>query len=131
MNEEIFLHPSRENVKSFLSKLNDQELKELIFEVKPNFNIGYPGDVDNDLPPEPLHSDYKLTLTHCGEQKICVIKVIRDVLGAGLLESKKLAESCPSLIISGISFNRALEIQDLFDQAGAGSLIESSSSNTY
>ena len=47
-------------------------------------------------------STFAVHLAAAGEQKIAVIKVIKEVLGLGLKEAKDLVDSAPALIKDGV-----------------------------
>jgi large subunit ribosomal protein L7/L12 len=51
--------------------------------------------------------------------KMSVIKVVRDVMGLGLKESKDLVEAAPKVIKEGVSKEEALELQSKLTAAGA------------
>ncbi len=60
-----------------------------------------------------------VTLVSCGSKKIEVIKIIREVTGLGLKESKDLAEQTPSMIKFGLSVADAEALQKRLAAAGA------------
>ena len=47
-------------------------------------------------------SEFDVELTAVGEQKIAVIKVVKEVLALGLSESKTLVESAPAMLKTGV-----------------------------
>jgi large subunit ribosomal protein L7/L12 len=51
--------------------------------------------------------------------KMSVIKVVREVMGLGLKESKDLVESAPKAIKEAVSKEEALELQTKLTAAGA------------
>ena len=58
-------------------------------------------------------------LTSFGEAKTGVIKVVKEVTGLGLVESKGLVDNCPSPIKENISVEEAEEIKQKLLAAGA------------
>lgn len=48
-----------------------------------------------------------IELTEIGQQKIGVIKVVKEVLGLGLKEAKDLVEKAPTIIKAGVKFEEA------------------------
>ncbi|MFH0859045.1 MAG: 50S ribosomal protein L7/L12 [Patescibacteria group bacterium] len=67
-------------------------------------------------------SAYNITLTAVGDKKIEVIKVVRDVMGKGLAESKALVDAAatgPQVIKEGVKKEEATEIKTKFEAAGA------------
>ena len=53
------------------------------------------------------------------DKKIGIIKVIREISGVGLKESKDLAEAAPKVIRSGVSRSEADDFKSRLEQAGA------------
>ena len=47
-------------------------------------------------------SEFDVELTAVGEQKIAVIKVVKEVLALGLSESKTMVESAPVMMKTGV-----------------------------
>lgn len=54
-----------------------------------------------DVTPE--HTEFALTLTEAGANKINVIKAVRDLLGLGLKEAKDLVDNAPRVLKEGLS----------------------------
>jgi large subunit ribosomal protein L7/L12 len=63
-------------------------------------------------------SSFNVELTAMGEQKIAVIKVVKEVLGLGLKEAKELVESAPAMIKEGLKKEEAEEIKKKIEEAG-------------
>lgn len=53
------------------------------------------------------------------DKKMSVIKVVRDVMGLGLKESKDLVEAAPKTIKESVSKEEALDLQTKLTAAGA------------
>jgi large subunit ribosomal protein L7/L12 len=64
-------------------------------------------------------TDFTVTLTDIGTNKINVIKVVREVTSLGLKEAKDLVESAPKPIKEGIPKDEAAAIQKKFEEVGA------------
>ena len=64
-------------------------------------------------------TDFTVTLTDVGSNKINVIKVVREVTSLGLKEAKDLVESAPKPIKEGIPKDEAAAIQKKFQEVGA------------
>jgi len=64
-------------------------------------------------------TDFTITLTDIGTNKINVIKVVREVTSLGLKEAKDLVESAPKPIKEGIPKDEAAAIQKKFEEVGA------------
>ena len=73
----------------------------------------------SELAPILKKSEYEVVLKEIGEQKMTVIKAIKDILGLGLKESKELVDAAPKTVKAGISNEEADEIEKKLKEAGA------------
>ncbi len=64
-------------------------------------------------------TEFTVTLTEIGGNKINVIKVVREVTSLGLKEAKDLVESAPKAIKEGIPKEEAAAIKKKFEEVGA------------
>jgi len=64
-------------------------------------------------------TEFNVTLTEVGADKIKVIKVVREVTSLGLKEAKDLVESAPKPIKEGVSKDEAASIKKKFEEVGA------------
>jgi large subunit ribosomal protein L7/L12 len=64
-------------------------------------------------------TEFTVTLTEVGSNKINVIKVVREVTSLGLKEAKDLVESAPKPIKEGVTKDEAAAIQKKFEEVGA------------
>ena len=64
-------------------------------------------------------TEFNVTLTETGTDKIKVIKVVREVTSLGLKEAKDLVESAPKPIKEGVPKEEAEAIKKKFDEVGA------------
>jgi large subunit ribosomal protein L7/L12 len=64
-------------------------------------------------------TEFTVTLTDIGSNKINVIKVVREVTSLGLKEAKDLVESAPKAIKEGVNKDEAAAIKKKFEDAGA------------
>jgi large subunit ribosomal protein L7/L12 len=64
-------------------------------------------------------TEFNVTLTETGADKIKVIKVVREVTSLGLKEAKDLVESAPKPIKEGVSKDEAAAIKKKFEEVGA------------
>ena len=64
-------------------------------------------------------TEFNVTLTEAGGDKIKVIKVVREVTSLGLKEAKDLVESAPKPIKEGVPKDEAEAIKKKFDEVGA------------
>jgi large subunit ribosomal protein L7/L12 len=64
-------------------------------------------------------TEFTVTLTEIGGNKINVIKVVREVTSLGLKEAKDLVESAPKAIKEAIPKGEAEAIKKKFEEVGA------------
>jgi large subunit ribosomal protein L7/L12 len=64
-------------------------------------------------------TEFTVTLTEVGSNKINVIKVVREVTSLGLKEAKDLVEGAPKAIKEAVTKDEAAAIKKKFEEAGA------------
>ena len=64
-------------------------------------------------------TEFTVTLTDVGGNKINVIKTVREVTSLGLKEAKDLVEGAPKPIKEGVTKEEAATIKKKFEDAGA------------
>ena len=64
-------------------------------------------------------TEFNVTLTEIGTNKINVIKVVREITALGLKEAKDLVESAPKPIKEGVPKDEAEAIKKKFEDVGA------------
>ena len=69
--------------------------------------------------PAEEQTEFTVTLTDVGGNKINVIKVVREVTSLGLKEAKDLVEGAPKAIKEGVTKDEAAAIKKKFEDAGA------------
>jgi large subunit ribosomal protein L7/L12 len=69
--------------------------------------------------PAEEQTEFTVTLTDIGGNKINVIKVVREVTSLGLKEAKDLVESAPKAIKEGVTKDEAAAIKKKFEEVGA------------
>jgi large subunit ribosomal protein L7/L12 len=68
---------------------------------------------------EEEQTEFKVTLTDIGANKINVIKVVRELTSLGLREAKELVESAPVVVREGITKDDAADSKTKLEGAGA------------
>ena len=69
-------------------------------------------------PPEEK-TEFTVTLTEIGGNKINVIKVVREITSLGLKEAKDLVEGAPKAVKEGVTKDEAAAIKKKFEEVGA------------
>lgn len=67
----------------------------------------------------PEKTTFDVVITNAGQQKIQLIKVVKDITGKGLKECKDLVDNVPAVVKSGVSKEEAEEIKKKLEAAGA------------
>ena len=62
--------------------------------------------------------EFNLELASFGEQKIAVIKVVKEALALGLAEAKTLVESAPAILKEGMKKDAAEDLKKKIEEAG-------------
>ncbi len=69
--------------------------------------------------PAEEQTEFTVSLTEIGSEKIKVIKVVREVTSLGLKEAKDLVESAPRALKEGVTKDEAEAIGKKFKEVGA------------
>ena len=64
-------------------------------------------------------TEFDVVLESAGAAKLKVVKAVKDLLGLGLVEAKKLVDGAPCAIKEGIPKDEAEKIQSELEAAGA------------
>jgi len=64
-------------------------------------------------------TEFNVVLAKTGENKINVIKVVRELTGLGLKEAKDLVEAAPKAVKEGVAKAQAEEFKKKLEDAGA------------
>jgi large subunit ribosomal protein L7/L12 len=81
--------------------------------------MAMPGAAGGAAAPTEEQTEFTVTLTDFGSQKIKVIKAVREVTSLGLKEAKDLVESAPKTLKEGVAKDEAEAIKKKFDEVGA------------
>jgi large subunit ribosomal protein L7/L12 len=104
---------------SQLVKALEQELGVSAAAAVPVAMAGAPAGGGGAAAPAEEKTEFNVTLTEVGADKIKVIKVVREVTNLGLKEAKDLVESAPKPIKEGASKDEAAAIKKKFEEVGA------------
>jgi len=63
-------------------------------------------------------SAYNVELTAAGDQKIAVIKAVREVAGLGLKDAKDLVDKAPAVVKENVPKDEAEEMKTKIEEAG-------------
>ena len=121
---------TRTDVVAYLEQASMLEISQLIDDIKEKFDVqaAVPqmaaapaaGGAAEAAPAEEEQKDaFEVTLKAVGENKIQVIKAVREITSLGLKESKELVEGAPKSVKEGVKKEEAEEIKKKLEEAGA------------
>ena len=64
-------------------------------------------------------TEFDVIMTSFGENKLNVVKVVKNITGASLMDAKKLVEAVPAKIKEGASKDDANKVKKELEEAGA------------
>lgn len=102
------------------------ELNELVKAIEEEFGVSAAAPVmmagpvaDGGAAAGAEKTEFDVILADVGANKMAVIKLVKDITGLGLKESKELVESAPKALKEGVSKADAEEIAKKLEEAGA------------
>jgi large subunit ribosomal protein L7/L12 len=119
---------TRTDVVSYLEQATMLEISDLIKEIEDKFDVkaaapvavaaaaGPGGDGQAESAEK---TEFDVVLTSFGDNKIQVIKAVREVTSLGLKEAKELVESAPKAVKEGIDKEEAESIKKRLEESGA------------
>ena len=120
---------TREDVLTYLEKASMLEISDLIKDIEEKFDVkaaapvavaAAPGAAAaGDAAPAAEKDDFSVVLKGIGDNKIQVIKAVREVTSLGLKEAKELVESAPKAIKEGVDKEEAESIKKKLEESGA------------
>ena len=64
-------------------------------------------------------SEFDVVITEAGQEKVKVIKVVKDITGLGLKDAKAVVDGAPKAVKEGVSKDEADDIKAKLEEAGA------------
>ena len=117
---------TREEILEALKEMSLLEASELVKDIEETFGVSAaaPVAVAAAAPAEggaaaEEKSDFDVVLEGFGDNKIAVIKVVREITGLGLKEAKELVDNAPKTVKEGLSKAEAEEMKAKLEEAGA------------
>lgn len=116
------------DTKKFIEEIKSMtvvELNELVKAIEEEFGVSAAAmavagpAAGAAAPAEEEKSEFDVVLKEVGANKIAVIKVVREITGLGLAESKAMVDNAPSTIKEGVAKEAAEEMVAKFKEAGA------------
>ncbi len=98
------------------------ELKELVDAIQEEFGVTAAiaaAPAAGAAPAAAEKTEFDVILASFGDNKMGVIKAVKDVLGLGLKEAKEFVEAAPKAVKEGASKAEADELKEKLEAAGA------------
>ena len=67
----------------------------------------------------PVKTEFDVVMTAHGDKKLEVVKVVKNITGASLMDAKKLVDAPPATIKQGVSEDEAKKLKADLEAAGA------------
>lgn len=114
---------TKEDILDSVGKMTVMEIVDLISAMEEKFGVtaavAAAGPAAAGAAAAEEQTEFTVTMTKFGENKVGVIKVIRTVTGLGLKEAKDLVEGAPSVVKEGVPKKDAEDIKKQLEEAGA------------
>ncbi|MEF9875849.1 MAG: 50S ribosomal protein L7/L12 [Gordonibacter sp.] len=115
---------TREEIIEALKEMSLLEASELVKDIEETFGVSAAAPVAMAAAPAAEaaaeeKTDFDVVLEGFGDNKIAVIKVVREITGLGLKEAKELVEGAPKPVQEGANKEKAEEIKAKLEEAGA------------
>ncbi len=122
----------KDEIKEAIKSMTVLELSELVKELEDEFGVTaampMAAAAGAGAPAEAAAAEEKteftVTLKAIGDNKIPVIKVVREVTGLGLKEAKEVVDNAPSAVKEGLSKEDAERIKTKLEEVGATVALE-------
>jgi large subunit ribosomal protein L7/L12 len=123
---------SKEEILDAISSMTVMEIVDLVKMMEEKFGVTAAAPVAvaavagaaAAAPAAEEQTEFAVTMTSFGANKVGVIKVIREITGLGLKEAKDLVEGVPSLVKESIPKADADAIKKKLEEAGAAAEIK-------
>ena len=105
-----------------IKALSVLELKELVDAIQEEFGVTAAiaaAPAAGAAPAAAEKTEFDVILASFGDNKMGVIKAVKDILGLGLKESKEFVEAAPKAVKEGASKAEADELKEKLEAAGA------------
>ena len=106
---------SKEEILDAISNMTVLEIVDLVKMMEDKFGVTAAAEEQ---------TEFTVTMTSFGANKVGVIKVIREITGLGLKEAKDLVEGVPSVVKDSIPKADADGIKKKLEEAGAAAEIK-------
>ena len=123
--EEVVVPAKFEKLVAEIEKMSVLDLSELVKVLEDKFGVSAAAPMMMGAAPVAEaaaveeKSQFDVELTAAGDKKINVIKVVREITGLGLKESKDIVDGAPKVIKEKVAKAEAEEMKKKLEEAGA------------
>ena len=118
---------SKEDILESIGSMSVLDLSELIKEMEEKFGVSAAAAAaapaaaagGGDAPAVDDKSEFDLHLTGVGDNKVNVIKAVREITGLGLKEAKDIVDAAPKVVKEALPKDAADEAMKKLTEAGA------------
>jgi len=110
-----------------IGNLTVLELSELVNALQDKFGVSAAAPVqtvaqpsgEGAKPAAEEKTEFTVAMTSCGDKKIQVLKVLREITGLGLKEAKDIIDNLPKAIKEGVTKEEAQNMKSKLEEVGA------------
>ena len=122
MAEEVKLSKGAQEILEKVEKMTVLELADLVKALEEKFGVSAATPVAIAVAPaeeEVAEDSFDVVLAGIGEQKIAVIRAVREMTGLGLKDAKDFVEAAPKAVKEGVGKEEAEEVKAKLEETGA------------
>lgn len=124
---EITLSAAQQKIVDELNKLSALELSQIVKHLEDEWGVSAAAPAVAVAAPaasegaaaEDEKSEFTVTLSDAGAQKVAVIKAVKELTGLGLGEAKAIVDNAPSAVKEKVSKDEAEAAKKQLEEAGA------------
>ena len=113
---------NKDTLLEWLDKATTLELNEVVKAIEEKFGVSAtavaPASAQGSVEAKEEQSIYTVVLASAGEQKIAVMKIVKEALGLGLKDAKDLVDAAPSTLKEGMKKEEAADLKKKIEEAG-------------
>lgn len=119
---------NKEEILETIDQMTVKELAELVEAIEERYNVSAqavapvtvaPGAAAPGAAPAEEKTTFKVVLKSPGQQKVQLIKLVKELTGKGLKESKALVDELPAVIKEGLDEEEANSLKAKLEEVGA------------
>ncbi|HIP99076.1 TPA: 50S ribosomal protein L7/L12 [Candidatus Bipolaricaulota bacterium] len=119
---------TKEEILQAIEEMSVKELAELVSAIEERFGVSAQAAVPVAVAAAPQagaeagaeeKSTVDVVITNAGQQKIQLIKAVKEITGKGLKECKELVDKLPAVVKEGVSPDEAEDLKKKLEAAGA------------